>query len=106
MGLAPQEIELGLQTLLSGTTISQYREGTETIQIVARAIESERLNLEQFSDLTLFTQTGKVVSLSQIGILRAGLEEPIVWRRNQERSLSVRCDIAEGVYSGDRWQSQ
>jgi len=101
MGLAPQEIELALQTLLSGTTISQYREGTETIQVVARAIESERLNLEQFSDMTLFTQTGKVVPLSQVGKIRAGLEEPIVWRRNQERSLSVRCDIADGFQAPD-----
>ncbi len=101
MGLSPQEIELALQTLLSGTTISQYREGTETIQVVARAIESERLNLEQFSDMTLFTQKGKVVPLSQVGKIRAGLEEPIVWRRNQERSLSVRCDIADGFQAPD-----
>jgi len=101
MGLAPQEIELALQTLLSGTTISQFREGTETIQVVARAIESERLNLEQFSDMTLFTSSGKVVPLSQVGNIRAGLEEPIVWRRNQERSLSVRCDIIDGAQAPD-----
>ena len=101
MGLTPQEIELALQTHLSGTTISQYREGTETIQVVARAIESERLNLEQFADLTLFTQSGKVVPLSQVGNIRARLEEPIVWRRNQERSLSVRCDIADGTQAPD-----
>jgi multidrug efflux pump len=101
MGLAPQEIELGLQTLLSGTPISQYREETETIQVVARAIESERLNLTQFADMTLFTQNGRAVPLSQIGNIRPGLEEPIVWRRNQERSLSVRCDVADGFQAPD-----
>ncbi len=101
MGLAPQEIELGLQTLLSGTPISQYREESETIQVVARAIESERLNLTQFADMTLFTQNGKAVPLSQIGNIRPGLEEPIVWRRNQERSLSVRCDVADGFQAPD-----
>jgi multidrug efflux pump subunit AcrB len=101
MGLSPQEIELGLQTLLSGTTISQFREGTENIQVVARAIESERLNLDQFSDMTLFGQNGRAVPLSQIGNIRASLEEPIVWRRNQERTLSVRCDIADGFQAPD-----
>lgn len=101
LGLSPQEIEFSLQTMLSGTTISSFREGTETIPVVARAIASERLNVEQFSDLTLFTQTGKVVPLSQVGKIRAGLEEPIVWRRNQERSLSVRCDIVDGVQAPD-----
>jgi len=101
MGLAPQEIELGLQTLLSGTPISQYREESETIQVVARAIESERLNLTQFADMTLFTQNGRAVPLIQIGNIRPGLEEPIVWRRNQERSLSVRCDVADGFQAPD-----
>ncbi len=101
MGLAPQEIELGLQTLLTGTPISQYREETETIQVVARAIESERLNLTQFADMTLFTQNGRAVPLSQIGNIRPGLEEPIVWRRNQERSLAVRCDVADGFQAPD-----
>lgn len=101
MGLAPQEIEIGLQTLLSGTPISQYREETETIQVVARAIESERLNLTQFADMTLFTQNGRAVPLSQIGNIRPGLEEPIVWRRNQERSLAVRCDVADGFQAPD-----
>jgi multidrug efflux pump subunit AcrB len=101
MGLAPQEIELGLQTLLSGTPISQYREETETIQVVARAIESERLNLTQFADMTLFTENGRAVPLSQIGNIRPGLEEPIVWRRNQERSLAVRCDVADGFQAPD-----
>ncbi len=101
IGLAPQEIELGLQTLLSGTPISQYREETETIQVVARAIESERLNLTQFGDMTLFTQNGRAVPLSQIGNIRPGLEEPIVWRRNQERSLAVRCDVADGFQAPD-----
>jgi len=101
MGLSPQEIELGLQTLLSGTAISQFRDGTETIQVVARAIESERLNLDQFSDMTLFGQNGRSVPLSQVGNIRASLEEPIVWRRNQERSLAVRCDIADGFQAPD-----
>ncbi len=101
LGLSPQEIELALQTLLSGTPVSSFREGTETIPVVARAIAAERLDLEQFSNMTLFTQTGKVVPLSQVGNIRASLEEPIVWRRNQERSLSVRCDIVDGVQAPD-----
>jgi multidrug efflux pump subunit AcrB len=101
MGLTPQEIELGLQTLLSGTPISQFRDGTETIQVIARAIEEERLNVDQVADMNLFTSSGKTVPISQIGRLRYALEEPIVWRRNQERMLSVRCDIADGFQAPD-----
>lgn len=101
LGLSPQEIELGLQTLLSGSTISYFREGTETIPVVARAIESERLNLDQFEDMTLFTLTGKSVPLQQVGHLEYSQEDPIVWRRNQEQILSVRCDISDGNQAPD-----
>jgi len=101
MGLSPQEIGISLQTLLSGQSISQFRDGTETIEVVARANESERQNLDQFADMTLFNASGLAVPLSQIGKIESRLEEPIVWRRNQERSLAVRCDIADGNQAPD-----
>lgn len=101
MGLASQEVETGLQTLLSGTTISHYRDGTETIPIVARAIETERGQLENLSNLVLFTRNGLAVPLHQVGRVRHDLEEPIVWQRNQECTLSVRCDIADGNQAPD-----
>ena len=101
LGLTPQDIELSLQTLLSGTTISEFRDGTETIPVVARATESERLNLETLGDFTIFTNTGAAVPLSQVGKLKVETEEPIVWRRNQDRVLSVRCDISDGFQAPD-----
>lgn len=101
LGLSPQEIELGLQTLLSGSTISFYREGTETLPVVARAIDEERLDLNQFQDITLFTLSGKSVPLQQVGHLEYAQEDPIVWRRNQEQILSVRCDITDGNQAPD-----
>jgi multidrug efflux pump len=101
MGLSPQEIGNSLQTLLSGRPISQYREGTETIQVVARAVASERQDLDRFADFTLFNAAGRAVPLRQIGEIQPALEEPIVWRRNQERTLAVRCDIADGFQAPD-----
>jgi multidrug efflux pump subunit AcrB len=101
MGLSPTEIEQGLQTLLSGTPISQYREGTETIPIVAQAVPEERLNLSEFADMTLFTLSGRSVPIQQVGRIEYALEQPITWRRNQERVLTVRCDIADGNQAPD-----
>lgn len=101
MGLSPSEIEQGLQTLLSGAPISQYREGTEIIPIVAQAVPEERLNLNEFADMTLFTLSGRSVPIQQIGRIEYSLEQPITWRRNQERVLTVRCDIADGNQAPD-----
>ena len=101
LGMSPTEVEQGLQTLLSGTPIAQYREGTETISIVARAVSEERLNLNELADMTLFTLQGRSLPLSQVGDIEHALEPPIAWRRNQERILTVRCDIADGNQAPD-----
>ena len=38
LGLTPQDVAQTLQTLLSGFTVTQYREGIEQIDVVARAV--------------------------------------------------------------------
>lgn len=101
MGLNTQEIATALQTLLTGANIAQYREGTETIDVVVRAVADERLKLDQLPDLSLFTTTGQVVPLSQVANISYELEDPILWRRNQETMLTVRADIIDGVQAPD-----
>ncbi len=59
MGLNSQEISQALQTLLSGVSIAQFREGTETVEVVVRAVPEERLSLDRLPDLSLFTSTAK-----------------------------------------------
>jgi multidrug efflux pump subunit AcrB len=96
-GLNQQDISQTLQTLLSGVTISEYREGTELINVVARAVPSERLQLEGLQDLTIQTRNGTSVPLSQVATVTYGFEEPILWRRNRDLVLTVRSDIVAGV---------
>src|SRR5213078_1283071 len=81
LGLTPQDVSQMLQTLLSGYTVTQYREGIEHIDVVARAIPAERLDLERLPSLTITTRNGIAVPLSQIARLNYEFEEPILWRR-------------------------
>ena len=96
-GLNTQEIAQTLQTLLSGITISEYREGTELIKVVARATAEERLDLARVADLTILTRGGAAVPLAQVAQIGYGFEEPILWRRNRDMVLTVRSDVADGV---------
>ena len=96
-GLNTQEIAQTLQTLLSGITISEYREGTELIKVVARAAAEERLDLAALADLTILTRGGAAVPLAQVAQIGYGFEEPILWRRNRDMVLTVRSDVADGV---------
>ena len=101
MGLNTQEISSTLQTLLSGTPIAQFREGTETIEVIARAVPEERMKLAGLPNLSLFNKDGKAIPISQVAKAHYELEPPILWRRNQETMLTVRSDIIDGVQAPD-----
>jgi multidrug efflux pump subunit AcrB len=101
MGLTPQEVSQNLQTLLSGFTITQYREGIEHIDVVARAVPEERLDLDRLPTLTIATRNGVAVPLSQFARLNYEYEEPILWRRNRDTVLTVRGDIVDNVQAPD-----
>jgi multidrug efflux pump subunit AcrB len=101
LGLTPQETAVTLQTLLTGTPVSQYREGRELIDVVARAVPEERLKLDVLPDLTLVTPAGRAIPLSQVATLSYEQEEPILWRRNRDTVLTVRSDVVEGVQAPD-----
>jgi multidrug efflux pump len=101
MGLNSQEISNNLQTLLSGVPIAQFREQTESVDVVARAIPDERLKMDSIPDLSLMTNLGRAIPLSQVANVRYDFEAPILWRRNQETMLTVRCDIKDGNQAPD-----
>jgi len=101
LGLTPQDVSQTLQTLLNGFTVTQYREGIENIDVVARAVPAERLDLSRLPTLTVATRNGVPVPLSQIARLHYEYEEPIIWRRNRDIVLTVRGDVVDGVQPPD-----
>jgi multidrug efflux pump subunit AcrB len=50
LGLAPVDVALVTQTVMNGATLSQLRQHEDLIDIVARAVPSERLNLDTLRD--------------------------------------------------------
>jgi multidrug efflux pump len=100
LSLTPQDVSQMLQTLLSGYVVTQYREGIEHIDVVARAVPSERLELDRLPSLTIATRN-VAVPLSQIARLKYEFEEPILWRRNRDIVLTARGDIVDNVQAPD-----
>lgn len=101
LGLTPQDVSESLQTLLTGYTVTRYREGTELIDVVARAIPEERLNLAHLPSINLSTRTGTAVPLSQVATVSLGQENPILRRWNREPTVTVRADVVDGIQPTD-----
>jgi multidrug efflux pump subunit AcrB len=96
LGLTPSDVSLVTQTVMNGATLSQLREHEDLIDIVARAVPEERLNLDTLKGSTSTRRQGTVVPLSQVARVRNELEEPVLWRRNRDMAITVRADVKDG----------
>ena len=96
LGLAPADVGFVTQTVMQGATMSQLREHEDLVDIVARAVPSERLDIDTLKDVNLYTRDGTVVPLSQVARVRYELEEPVLWRRNRDMAITVRADVKDG----------
>jgi multidrug efflux pump len=101
LGLTPQDVSQTLQTLLSGIPVTTVRDRTEHVDVVARAVAAERLDLGRVGDLTVLSRNGIAVPLAQVARLEIGHEEPILWRRNRDMAITVRADVVDGVQPPD-----
>ena len=101
LGVSPQSVANNMAALVSGFAVTQYREGTELIDVVTRVEPAERTDLEGMGDIAVYTPNGGPVPLSQLARLEPGFEDAIIWRRNRAPTITVRADVAEGVQAID-----
>src|SRR6516165_3086791 len=101
IGLTPQDIAQSLSMLISGLPITTVRDGIEKVEVVARAVPSERLDLAHIGDLALYSRNGVAVPLSQIAHVEDAHEEPILWRINRDMPITVRSDVIDDVQPPD-----
>jgi multidrug efflux pump len=97
IGVASQDLSNVLNSILTGFTITQYRERDKLIEVMARAEAGERKSLEEIGGINVPTQSGKWIPLSQIATLSYGFEEGLVWRRSREPTITVQGDIVPGM---------
>ena len=97
IGVSSQGLSTVLNSILTGFSITQYREKDKLIEVLARAETAERLDPGKLSEINVPTQSGKWIPLAQIAKIEYGFEEGIIWRRNRQPSVTVRADIRGDV---------
>ncbi len=100
--ITSEDVAVSLQTLFSGITLTQYREGDEVIPVTMRSVEEERLDLARLATVGIYSPAaGETVQLSQIADVRIVWEPSKILRRNADRAVSVVADVAEGALVAD-----
>ncbi|MDH1655077.1 efflux RND transporter permease subunit [Pseudomonas mosselii] len=93
LGVSTAQLSSFLQSSLTGSNVSQYREDNELIEILLRGTPEERRELGNLGSLAVPTDNGQSVALSQVATLEYGFEEGIIWHRNRLPTVTVRADI-------------
>jgi len=93
LGVTTADLSRFLQSQLTGSSVSQYREDDELIEILLRGTEQERHELGGLASLAIPTENGSSVALSQVATLEYGFEEGIIWHRNRLPNVNIRADI-------------
>ncbi len=93
LGVTTAELSGFLRRTFTGSSVSQFREDNELIEILLRGTERERLELSMLPSLAIPTESGRSVPLSQVATLEYGFEEGVIWHRNRLPTVTVRADV-------------
>lgn len=93
LGVTSQDIANVLQGVVGGIPITQVRDDVYLIDVVSRAEASERGSLDTLQNLQLATGAGDSLPLAAVARFDYALEQPVVWRRAREPTITVKGGI-------------
>lgn len=97
LGISSQTVMRTANTILSGTTIGQYRDGNKLIDIAIRQPVEERSTITALNQANIQTSGGRSIPLSQLAHARFVWEPGVVWREGREWAVTVQSDVIDGI---------
>jgi multidrug efflux pump subunit AcrB len=97
LGVTSQSIAQASRTMLSGTTVGQYREGDKLVDIVLRQPADERNAITDIGNAYVPTASGRAIPLTQIAKVGFTWEPGVMWREGRQFAVTVQGDVVEGL---------
>lgn len=88
-GLNLSSAAMYLRNAVNGSIASRYREAGEEYDIRVSLDPSARLSLQDIANLSIYTATGKLVHLSDLGHLEESFTPPTIQRKDRSRLVSL-----------------
>ncbi|WEX74250.1 efflux RND transporter permease subunit [Sinorhizobium numidicum] len=101
LGVTSQRIRQMLQATMSGVPLDDFRDGEETVSIVAREPDGNRHLLSAVNSVYVPTDFGGFVPVSQVAKVVPVIEQGVEWRRDRLPTITVRATLPDGVQSND-----
>ena len=97
LGLSSQALASVLNTVISGTPVTQVRDDIYLVDVIARATDEQRVSIDTLRTLQVPLPGGerfRSVSLRPSSMSR---NIPLIWRRDRVPTLTVQADIVPGA---------
>ncbi|ODT17142.1 MAG: ACR family transporter [Kaistia sp. SCN 65-12] len=104
VGLSSKTMSQALQTVLSGTTITQLRDSIYLIDVVARADDSTRASIEGVRNLQISLPNGHSVPLREVASINYVLDEGYVGMRDGVPTMTVQANMMPGLQAATVYQ--
>ncbi|NGN42612.1 efflux RND transporter permease subunit [Mesorhizobium sp. CGMCC 1.15528] len=93
LGVSSEQIASSLNSIVAGATVTQIRDSIYLVNVVGRAQAADRNSVEALQGLQLPSGSGSSVPLGAIATFEYGLEQPVVWRRSRQPTITLKASI-------------
>jgi multidrug efflux pump subunit AcrB len=93
LGVSSQDISSTLNSVVAGSSVTQLRDDIYLIDVIGQAQAGERTSVETLQNLQLPGANGQAVPLAAVATLGYGLEQPVIWRRARQPTVTLKVGI-------------
>lgn len=94
LGVTADDITSALNSVTSGSTVTQIRDQIYLVDVMGRAGGDERNSISTLENLQISTGSGTVVPLAAVATFRYQLEQPLIMKRDRVPTITVGAGIA------------
>ncbi|MDY7562390.1 efflux RND transporter permease subunit [Pseudomonas sp. 10B1] len=101
LGLSSQDVAQLMNSIVTGSSVTQVRDDIYLINVVGRAEDAERGTPETLQNLQIVTSSGTSIPLLAFASVRYELEQPLVWRRDRKPTVTVKAAVSDTIQPTD-----
>ncbi len=101
LGLSSEDVAKLMNTIVSGTAVTQVNDDIYLINVVGRAENAERGSPETLQNLQIVTPNGVSIPLLAFATVRYELEQPLVWRRDRHPTITIKASVRDQMQPTD-----
>ncbi len=100
-GLSSEDVAHVMNSIVSGAAVSQVKDDIYLINIIGRAVGSERGSPETLLNLQITAPSGTSIPLLAFATVRYELEQPLIWSRDRIPTLTLKASVRGSMQPTD-----